>query len=204
MTVSSPIDREALVGHQLDQRRFVLLRVEPLMNGVQDGSVPRVLRLCDQPWGKTGLRPRELLQLRAANLLLGVATYLSALVVRSGGFVLGEHPAQSTHQRHSHLASRWRLPVTQAFLAHPQARLVTFDQGPLGQPHRKATSMITAASEDIPVIVLTMYREDQFIFDAIRAGARGYLLKDADADELLDAIQVVHRGEALNSWLLID
>ncbi len=61
----------------------------------------------------------------------------------------------------------------------------------------QATSMITAASEDTSVIVLTMYREDQYIFDAIRAGARGYLLKDTDADELLDAIQVVHRGEAL-------
>ena len=61
----------------------------------------------------------------------------------------------------------------------------------------QATSKITAADPEIPVIVLTMYREDQFIFDAIRAGARGYLLKDTDVDELLDAIQVVHRGEAL-------
>ena len=61
----------------------------------------------------------------------------------------------------------------------------------------QATGKITAVDPEIPVIVLTMYREDQFIFDAIRAGARGYLLKDTDADELLDAIQVVHRGEAL-------
>lgn len=61
----------------------------------------------------------------------------------------------------------------------------------------QATGMITETDPEIPVIVLTMYREDQFIFDAIRAGARGYLLKDADADELLDAIQVVQRGEAL-------
>jgi NarL family two-component system response regulator LiaR len=61
----------------------------------------------------------------------------------------------------------------------------------------QATSAITAESEDMPVIVLTMYREDQFIFNAIRAGARGYLLKDTDADELIDAIRVVHRGEAL-------
>lgn len=61
----------------------------------------------------------------------------------------------------------------------------------------QATGLITATDPEIPVIVLTMYREDQFIFDAIRAGARGYLLKDTDADELLDAIQVVHHGEAL-------
>lgn len=61
----------------------------------------------------------------------------------------------------------------------------------------QATGMITEADPEMPVIVLTMYQEDQFIFDAIRAGARGYLLKDTDADELLDAIQVVLRGEAL-------
>ena len=61
----------------------------------------------------------------------------------------------------------------------------------------QATGMITDADPEIPVIVLTMYREDQFIFDAIRAGARGYLLKDTDADELIEAIQVVQRGEAL-------
>lgn len=61
----------------------------------------------------------------------------------------------------------------------------------------EATRLITRENPDIPVIVLTMYREDQFIFDAIRAGARGYLLKDVDADELVAAIEIVHRGEAL-------
>jgi DNA-binding NarL/FixJ family response regulator len=42
-----------------------------------------------------------------------------------------------------------------------------------------------------------MYRQDSHLLDAIRAGARGYLLKDADADELLDVIERVWRGESV-------
>ena len=61
----------------------------------------------------------------------------------------------------------------------------------------QATSFITEADPAAKVIVLTMHREDQFIFDAIRAGARGYLLKDVDAETLLEAIRQVARGEAL-------
>jgi DNA-binding NarL/FixJ family response regulator len=49
---------------------------------------------------------------------------------------------------------------------------------------------------EIKVIMLTMYRQDQHLFEAIKAGARAYLLKDADAEELVDVIQRVHRGEA--------
>jgi two-component system, NarL family, response regulator LiaR len=47
------------------------------------------------------------------------------------------------------------------------------------------------------VIALTMYREEQYMLDAIRAGARGYLLKTADARDLIAAIEAVHRGEYL-------
>lgn len=49
---------------------------------------------------------------------------------------------------------------------------------------------------EVKIIMLTMYRQDQHLFEAIRAGARGYLLKDADAEELLDVIGRVSRGEA--------
>jgi DNA-binding NarL/FixJ family response regulator len=61
----------------------------------------------------------------------------------------------------------------------------------------QATSFITTEQPEVRVIVLTMHREDHHIFEAIRAGARGYLLKDVDAEELLAAIRAVHRGEAL-------
>ncbi|CAN5401397.1 response regulator transcription factor [soil metagenome] len=47
------------------------------------------------------------------------------------------------------------------------------------------------------VLVLTTFETDEHVVDAIRAGASGFLLKDAEFEELLDAIRVVARGEAL-------
>ena len=47
------------------------------------------------------------------------------------------------------------------------------------------------------IIALTMYREEKYMLDAIRAGARGYLLKTVDAGELITAIEAVHRGDYL-------
>lgn len=48
----------------------------------------------------------------------------------------------------------------------------------------------------IKIIMLTMYRQDQHLLDAIRAGVKGYLLKDADAEELLAVIGRVAQGES--------
>ena len=45
------------------------------------------------------------------------------------------------------------------------------------------------------ILVLTTYATDEFIFKALRAGAQGYLLKDASADELMAAIRAVHHGQ---------
>jgi NarL family two-component system response regulator LiaR len=47
------------------------------------------------------------------------------------------------------------------------------------------------------IIALTMYRQEEYMLDAIRSGARGYLLKTVDAGELIAAIKAVHRGEYL-------
>ena len=47
------------------------------------------------------------------------------------------------------------------------------------------------------IIALTMYRQEQYMLDAIRSGARGYLLKTVDAHDLIAAIEAVHRGEYL-------
>ena len=47
------------------------------------------------------------------------------------------------------------------------------------------------------IVALTMYREEAYLLAAVRAGARAYLLKTAEADELIAAIQAVHRGEYL-------
>ena len=48
----------------------------------------------------------------------------------------------------------------------------------------------------IKLVMLTMYRQDQHVIEAIRAGVRAYLLKDADAEELIDVLERVRRGEA--------
>lgn len=61
----------------------------------------------------------------------------------------------------------------------------------------EATRLITADNPRARVIILTMYRQDQYVFEAIKAGARGYLLKDIDERELAQAIRAVHRGDAL-------
>jgi two-component system, NarL family, response regulator LiaR len=47
------------------------------------------------------------------------------------------------------------------------------------------------------IVALTMYRQEQYMLDAIRAGARGYLLKTVDAEELITAVEAVYRGEYL-------
>ncbi len=61
----------------------------------------------------------------------------------------------------------------------------------------EACRQITAQDQRVGVIVLTMYREDKYAFEAIKAGARGYVVKDSSADELFRAIRAVRRGEAL-------
>ena len=49
---------------------------------------------------------------------------------------------------------------------------------------------------DVRIVMLTMYRQDQHLLEAIKAGARAYLLKDADSEELFAVIERVARGEA--------
>ena len=61
----------------------------------------------------------------------------------------------------------------------------------------EAMRRIRANSPDIKFIVLTTYDSDEYIFDAIEAGAKGYLLKDASREELFQAVRAVHRGESL-------
>jgi NarL family two-component system response regulator LiaR len=61
----------------------------------------------------------------------------------------------------------------------------------------KATRLIRGQDEQVGIVMLTMYGDDQYVFEAIKAGAQGYILKDADLDELLKAIRSVHRGEPL-------
>jgi len=61
----------------------------------------------------------------------------------------------------------------------------------------EALRRIRAEDPGARVIVLTTYRNEDYIFPSLRAGARGYLLKDASRQELADAIRAVARGESL-------
>jgi len=63
----------------------------------------------------------------------------------------------------------------------------------------EATRRILQASPHVKVLIITMFEDDDSVFAAMRAGAHGYLLKDADRDELLRAVKAVYRGEAIFS-----
>ncbi|MCX5229988.1 response regulator transcription factor [Streptomyces sp. NPDC006553] len=62
----------------------------------------------------------------------------------------------------------------------------------------EATRVLTAAAgSTVKVLVLTTFDLDEYVYEALRAGASGFLLKDASADELAEAVRVVARGDAL-------
>ena len=61
----------------------------------------------------------------------------------------------------------------------------------------EATRRIVKANPHIGVIIVTMFEDNASVFAAMRAGARGYVLKGSDQEEMLRAIRAVSRGEAL-------
>lgn len=63
----------------------------------------------------------------------------------------------------------------------------------------QATRRIVQANPRINVLMVTMFEDDQSVFAAMRAGARGYVLKGAKHDEMLRAIRAVGNGEAIFS-----
>ena len=63
----------------------------------------------------------------------------------------------------------------------------------------EATRQIKRQCPGIHVLILTMHENEEYIRQVLAAGAMGYVLKDAAARELLDAIRAVHRGEAVLS-----
>ena len=59
-----------------------------------------------------------------------------------------------------------------------------------------ATREITRNLPNTQILVLTTLNDDETVFEAVRAGAQAYLLKDADEDELLETIRALRRGES--------
>ncbi len=81
------------------------------------------------------------------------------------------------------------------------ADLVLMDIRMPGTDGIEATRQIVAdpALRGVRVIILTTYEADEYVFGAIRAGASGFLVKDIEPEDLVSAIRIVARGDALLS-----
>jgi len=78
-----------------------------------------------------------------------------------------------------------------------EADVVLMDLRMPGVGGIEATTRIVAAQPATAVVVLTMSDDDDSVFAALRAGARGYLLKEADAEDIVRAVRAVASGEAV-------
>jgi len=87
--------------------------------------------------------------------------------------------------------------IAQAAALQPE--VILMDLHMPGQNGIEATRAILRISPHIGILVLTMYEVDDSVFSAMRAGARGYLLKGAEQAEILRAIHAVSHGEAIFS-----
>jgi len=85
--------------------------------------------------------------------------------------------------------------VRQALLLEPD--VVIMDIRLLGGSGIDACEEITEQAPETKVIMLTSYAEDEMLFDAIAAGACGYVLKQIGNEDLIRALETVARGEAL-------
>jgi DNA-binding NarL/FixJ family response regulator len=88
-----------------------------------------------------------------------------------------------------------RAAVDQARLLHPDVVLMDIRMPELDGV--EATRILTAEDGSMKVLILTTFDTDEYVLDALRAGASGFLLKDVRADELVHAIRVVAAGDAL-------
>jgi class 3 adenylate cyclase len=77
--------------------------------------------------------------------------------------------------------------------------LVLMDLGLPGINGIEATRRITQLHPHVGILVMTMFQDDQSVYDAIQAGAHGYVLKDAGEEEMIRAVRAVGHGEAIFS-----
>ena len=114
-------------------------------------------------------------------------------VVRSGFAEPARHPARLHRRRHRPRRARGgpHLPRAAARRrpdGHPHARRWTASKPPGSSPQRPSGPRI---------LILTTFDLDEYVYDALRAGASGFLLKDVTAERLFDAVRVIAAGDAL-------
>jgi DNA-binding NarL/FixJ family response regulator len=63
----------------------------------------------------------------------------------------------------------------------------------------EATRTILKEDDSVNIVILTMYPQDEYVFQALKAGAKAYLLKDTRSKKLLEVIRTVHEGQAVIS-----
>jgi len=82
--------------------------------------------------------------------------------------------------------------IEQAHALHPDVAVID-----ISMPRLSGIDVVRRLTEELPrtrVLVLTMHEEDEYVVQMVRAGAAGYLVKDAAADELLKAIRSIAAG----------
>lgn len=99
-------------------------------------------------------------------------------------------------------ASNGEMAIEQVTALQPD--LVLMDVRMPIMDGRAATRTICQKFPDVKVLVLSTFDDDQYIAESIRAGAKGYLLKDMPADELVQAIRMAHQGYAQLAPGLLD
>ncbi len=87
--------------------------------------------------------------------------------------------------------------ITEAADSQPDVVLMDLQMPGIGGV--EATRQILFASPHIRVLVVTMFEDDYSVFTAMRAGARGYIVKGANSNDMLRAIRAVGSGEAIFS-----
>jgi DNA-binding NarL/FixJ family response regulator len=92
-------------------------------------------------------------------------------------------------------AANGREAIEQARLLHPDVTLMDIRMPELDGV--EATRILASEGEPTRILILTTFDIDEYVLDALRAGASGFLLKDIRADELVQAIRVIADGETL-------
>lgn len=85
----------------------------------------------------------------------------------------------------------------QSLVEEHQPDVVLMDIRMPGMDGLAATAQVLAAHPGTRVVILTTFDDDEYVYEALRVGASGFLLKSADGDTLINAVRVVAGGEAL-------